>query len=72
MTTKQEMIDSVKAYAEANYSRDGWDVIVEAYTDEEILRRINHCETTAKAISTMRKIAKAHKSYGDDIRSESF
>ena len=72
MTTKQDMIDAVQAYAEANYSRDGWDVIVEAYTEGEILVCINHCKTAAQAIATMRKIAKANKSHGDDIRSGAF
>lgn len=72
MTTKQELIDAVTAYAEAHYSSGGWDVVFEAYTEEEIWEQIGHCITAKQAIAVMRKIAKAHKGYGDDIRSEAF
>lgn len=66
------MVEAVKSYALANYSRDGWDVVVEAYTDGEILEQIAHCPNEASAVSVMRKIAKAHKEQGEDVCSESF
>lgn len=66
------MIDSVTAYAESHYNIGGWDVIVEAYTEEEIWGQISHCKTVTSAIAVMRKIAKANKRHGDEIRSEAF
>ena len=32
----KEMVEAVKAHAEANYARGGWDIIVECYDDEGI------------------------------------
>jgi len=32
----KEMIEAVRAHAEANYERDGWDIVVECYDDAEI------------------------------------
>lgn len=72
MPTKNELIDAVTSYAEEHYNTGGWDVVVEAYTEEEIWEQIAHCKTVKEAIAVMRKIAKDHKSYGEDICSEAF
>jgi hypothetical protein len=37
MTTTDKLLDQIKAHAMANYN-DGWDFIVECYTDDEILQ----------------------------------
>ena len=39
MMTDQEKIQAIKAYAEALYSK-GWDVVVEAYDDSELLEEL--------------------------------
>tara|TARA_R110002126_G_scaffold5288_2_gene28071 strand:- start:769 stop:969 length:201 start_codon:yes stop_codon:yes gene_type:complete len=66
------MIDAVTAYAEAHYSTGGWEVVVEAYTEEGIWEQIAHCKNPKEAIAVMRKIAKDYKSHSDDICSEAF
>jgi len=50
MATKQELINGVKAHAQANYNEGGWDHIVEAYEDSEIAELIDGATTVAGAI----------------------
>lgn len=38
--TNQEKIQAIRAYAEALYSK-GWDVVVEAYDDSELLQELS-------------------------------
>ena len=38
--TNQEKIQAIRAYAEAFYSK-GWDVVVEAYDDSELLQELS-------------------------------
>ena len=42
---KQRMglVQAVKGYALAHYGQDGWDYIVECWTDEEIAEEIKDC-----------------------------
>jgi len=37
---EQEMIQAIRAYAEALYSK-GWDVVVEAYDDDQLLEELS-------------------------------
>jgi hypothetical protein len=39
MMTEQQKIQAIRAYAEALYSK-GWDVVVEAYDDSELLEEL--------------------------------
>ena len=70
MTTEQKvMIDAVNAYAEAHYSTGpGWGLVVEAYTDEEILEEIAHCKTATDAVDAMRKVAAEYVRMSDAVR----
>jgi len=55
---KQKMVQAVKEYALAHYGQDGWDYIVECWTDEEIAEEIKDCLSESGAIREMRQIAK--------------
>ena len=67
-----ELVAAVREFALANYENGGWDVVVEAYTDDEIAHVVGRCSSAAAAIAKMRKTVGAHKSYGDEIRSTAF
>ena len=43
----------VKAHALANYDRDGWDVVVEAMSDDEILAVIVGSQTLGSALAKL-------------------
>jgi H2-forming N5,N10-methylenetetrahydromethanopterin dehydrogenase-like enzyme len=38
--TEQQMIQAIRAYAEALYSK-GWDIVVEAYDDGDLLEELS-------------------------------
>jgi hypothetical protein len=59
MTEKQrEMVEAVKAHAQvaADYQTNGWDFVIESYTDEEIAHEINGCNSPENAIRHMEKV----------------
>jgi hypothetical protein len=39
-----ELVDAVRAYANDNYDTDGWDVLVECWTDDEIKEKITEAD----------------------------
>jgi hypothetical protein len=51
--TKSEVVEAVKAHALANYNAGGWDVIVEAWTDEDIASAIGAARTLKGAIKKL-------------------
>jgi len=70
MATMTEMVEAVKAHANAHWDEDGWDEIAEGYEDREIAEVITRAEVTtvAEAISELHEIAKLLKERGDEIR----
>ena len=44
------VVAEVRAYAEAHYEDGGWDVVVEAYTDDEIAEVIGQVQSLKAAI----------------------
>ena len=69
---KTELIAAVRQYAEKNYERDGWDYVVECYSDEEIADIIKTARTPAGAIKMVRAQVKHRAEYRDEIRAEIF
>ncbi len=74
MATMQEMIEAVKAHAIKHYEQDGWDTIVECYSDSEIAKEIEQgkCESVEQAIAYVAKGCKVYNDYRNDIRAEIF
>ena len=65
----ENLIEAVKAHALANYDKgDGWDIVVECYSDAEIAKYITGCKTARGAITKIGKRVKDISDYGDDIR----
>ena len=69
---KTELITAVRQHAEKNYARDGWDYVVECYSDEEIADIIKTARTPAGAIKMVRAHIKPRAEYRDEIRAEIF
>lgn len=46
----QQMIEAVKRHAVKNYETDGWDFVVECWSDEDILDRIEGAASEEEAI----------------------
>lgn len=72
MATKNEMIAAVKAHANANYEKGGWDILVECWEDNEILEEIGECTTVAGAIAKCAKTLHIVDEHRREIQSEVF
>jgi hypothetical protein len=68
----RELVDAVKAYAGQYWNDDGWDIVVEAFDDEEVAEAIGSATDEEEAIANVRAIAKTLASHRDDIRAEIF
>jgi hypothetical protein len=62
----QDLIDAVRAYANANWGKDGWDFLVECWDDEDIARAVGNAKTPKTAIAACKRVVKTM----DEYRSE--
>ena len=46
--------DTILVYAQENYEKDGWDIVVETMSREEIAMKVRGCRTENGAINRMR------------------
>lgn len=44
------LVQAIREHAQANYETDGWDYVVEAYEDEDIINEIGDAQTAGEAI----------------------
>ena len=72
METKQTLIDAVRSYAISHYEQDGWDYVVECYSDAQIAEFIKTARTAAGAIKMVRSQVKPRANYRADIQAEAF
>ncbi len=69
--TMNEMVAAVKAHAIERYEK-GWDIVVEAMTDEEIADRIKWCTTTKGAIKKLASDVRLHNERRQEVEAEIF
>jgi hypothetical protein len=55
------LVAAVRAYAVKHYTEDGWDYIVEVYTDDEIAAELGSITTARAAIRKFHERAKLHR-----------
>jgi len=66
---KKMMIRIIKSHALDNWGKDnGWDIIYEAFTDEEIWEQISHCIHPVNAIQIIDEICQTMDSYRKERR----
>lgn len=68
----QELVAAVRRHAEANYTKDGWDYLVECWSDEEIAEQIGQARTEAGAIRACRKTTKLLDERRREVQAEIF
>ena len=69
MTT---LTDAVKRHAITHYNSDGWDIVVECYSDAELAALIGDAQTVADAIKRVFADVAPHASMRDEIRAENY
>ncbi len=62
-----QMAQAVKAHAVQNYEVDGWDIVVEAYTTEELVQAIGWATTLKGAIKKVREHVAPIADYRNEI-----
>ena len=62
------LIEAVKEHAIEHYTQDGWDVIVECYSDSEIADLVQGAATAGDAIQAVLTHIKPIYDYQEDIR----
>lgn len=62
-------VAAVRDHAEKNYNRDGWDFVVECWSDEEIAEAIEGCDSEESAVRAVAKIAGALEEHRREIQS---
>lgn len=66
--SKAELIAAVREHAVANYEKDGFDFLVECWSDDDIAEAIKGAKTKTAAISAARKAVKVLADARDDAR----
>jgi hypothetical protein len=65
-----DLIAAVREYALANYEKDGWDYLVECWSDEDIAKEIGKSRTVLGAISKCRRVVKLLDERRQEVRAE--
>jgi len=63
----KELVEAVKNHAKANYSKGGWDMVVECYEDSEIEEEIAGCRTKEEAIARLAEVADCYHDRRQDV-----
>jgi hypothetical protein len=67
--TEKEFIDYVRNYAIEHYDTNGWDFVIEAWTDSDIIARFENAGgNVKKAFKSIQKTVKDCFDYEQEIR----
>ena len=69
---QDDLIKAVRAHGIRNYEEDGWDVLVECWSDDDIVDAIQNAKTVAIAIKRVAKVLTEYNSYIEDIQASAF
>ena len=68
-----DFINGIRAYAMVHYKTDGWDEVIEAWGDGDILEYYSNADgNEKKAFKEIKKTLKLRRDYADEIRSTEF
>jgi len=68
----KNLIEAVKSHAIENYAKDGWDILVECYSDDDIAELIGKKNTIDSAIKECRKDVKQRDGWRKEIEATAF
>jgi hypothetical protein len=64
----ESLVAAVKEFARNNYTKDGWDIVVECWDDKDIVKAIAGARTVKGAIAKVRKEVSDVADYRADIQ----
>jgi len=62
------LVTAVRQYATENYEQDGWDILVECWSDEEIVEAIGDATSVGLAIGNCMTTLQSMNDYRRDIQ----
>ena len=65
------LVAAIREHALKNYEA-GWDVVVEAWEDKDIIEAIGQVQSVSEAINRVGKQVDDYNSYANDIRASAF
>ena len=68
----QQLVQGVREYAKEHYEEDGWDYLVECYSDEEIIPCMEGATDLQTAIKNVHQYMLVHDSRRKDVEGEIF
>ena len=66
-----DLVAAVQSHANANWGKNGWDIIAEAYSKEEVASELREweCKSVKSALRHFTKLAKQLRSHENEIAS---
>jgi hypothetical protein len=64
--------ERLRQHATVHYTEDGWDILVECWTDEYIYEIMNGCKTYEDAVIACSNVLAVMNSFRSEIQSEAF
>ena len=68
----QNWIKAIRQHALKNYEHDGWDVLVECWFDEDIIKAWGNAKYYTRAFNEVHTIVKRHDDIRRDVQGEVF
>jgi hypothetical protein len=67
-----DLVAAVRRHALDHYEKDGWDIVVECWSDDEIAAELATARTVTGAIKAVRKAVRPAAEHRDEIGSTAF
>jgi hypothetical protein len=64
--------ERIRQHATVHYTEDGWDILVECWTDEYIAEHYRGCKTYEEAVVAISNVLAAMDSHRSEIQAEIF
>ena len=76
--TTQQMVEAVRAHASAHYNVEGWDYVVECWSDDDIMKVLDtdlngqRSRTLAQALAAVRQVVQLLDERRREVTNEIF
>jgi hypothetical protein len=67
-----ELVAAVRRHALDTYTTDGWDIVVECWSDDDIAAELARVRTVNGSIKAVRKAVRPAAEHRDEIRNTAF
>lgn len=69
---RKEWVAKIRKHAHENYEKNGWDYLVETYSDTDILFEIKDCKTYDASLKRIEQLMNILNDHRSEIKSTEF